>query len=585
MSNTDNYDFEKSKQVQGEDKYSPYARKDWNYINDINNSNYQNNGLTMVQFDLSSIYNSSRMTDGSDLYLTIPIVLCAAFTSSVQALLTPVAGNCNLLSMKSNYVNLLHQADLIVNGKTVEETQPYLNSFLNLKMMSEMSINDLQNLGPTIGFSECIDSYQSQQWNSSLATVNGTGMTNNKPFGFNAVPATEQQLIISPYQNNNTANKAVQLRLSNIVDTTQPTHGNKIFGSGRIMTATQLANEFKPYYTVLNTNYMVWYDYAVIRLKDVFESMANMGLTKRFDANLRLYFNTGALSIPVVNPNLITLQYGAFSISNSTITNTCPFTVNYLADISDNGGLPTTTAFITAGCFIARVPNTTVGSSGANLSLSGASSPMNACRCYYSSIELEPSIMRSYIETNRNKAVIYRSVISNQISAVSSGSSYSALLQSGMVGPVAVILIPYISSTQDSLGYYQWQSPYDSCPATGAPLSLTNMSVTVGGVQQLATPLYYSYENFIEQVSVFEKLTSSDFGVSVGLFNKKWWENNRSYIVNIRSTPADMITPRNINVSFTNNSSVAIDVLAFCVCLKQFDIDVETGLIKRVGLA
>ena len=55
---TDNYEYNRSMEPQSENQYSPYTDKQYNsYINDINSGVYQNNGLSLVQFDLSSIYN------------------------------------------------------------------------------------------------------------------------------------------------------------------------------------------------------------------------------------------------------------------------------------------------------------------------------------------------------------------------------------------------------------------------------------------------------------------------------------------------------------------------------------------------
>ena len=65
---TYNYEFNRSMHRQNENEYSPYNDKQANnYINDINSGVYQNNGLSLVQFDFSSIYNSSTMTDTNDL--------------------------------------------------------------------------------------------------------------------------------------------------------------------------------------------------------------------------------------------------------------------------------------------------------------------------------------------------------------------------------------------------------------------------------------------------------------------------------------------------------------------------------------
>ena len=62
---------------QDENEYSPHNDKqanNLNYRNDTNSGVYQNNGLLLVQFDLSSIYNSVTMTDTNDLFVVIPLV-------------------------------------------------------------------------------------------------------------------------------------------------------------------------------------------------------------------------------------------------------------------------------------------------------------------------------------------------------------------------------------------------------------------------------------------------------------------------------------------------------------------------------
>ena len=52
------------------------------------------------------------------------------------------------------------------------------------------------------------------------------------------------------------------------------------------------------------------------------------------------------------------------------------------------------------------------------------------------------------------------------------------------------------------------------------------------------------------------------FGVSTGLISQGYWEQRKWYFVNVeRGNIADRLQPRNINVSFTNNSNVAIEVI------------------------
>ena len=54
------------------------------------------------------------------------------------------------------------------------------------------------------------------------------------------------------------------------------------------------------------------------------------------------------------------------------------------------------------------------------------------------------------------------------------------------------------------------------------------------------------------------------------------------YFVNVeRGNVADKLQPRNINVSFTNNSNVPIDVIIFTFYSDQLTIDVETGIVTK----
>ncbi len=60
------------------------------------------------------------------------------------------------------------------------------------------------------------------------------------------------------------------------------------------------------------------------------------------------------------------------------------------------------------------------------------------------------------------------------------------------------------------------------------------------------------------------------------LGSQKW------YFVNVeRGNIADQLQPRNINVNFTDNSNVAIDILIFTLYSDQLVIDVETGIVNK----
>jgi len=259
-------------------------------------------------------------------------------------------------------------------------------------------------------------------------------------------------------------------------------------------------------------------------------------------------------------------------------------TINYLNGASNVGGIPATTTDIVAGLYIAKPPTTSVR--GANLGLSATAHPMPACRMNYSAIKLNPNRAQLYIQENRAKEVVFENFITNQYNGIPASGTFSQLIQSGIKNPIGILLVPTISAAQTTLvdgstklGFNQWQSPTDSFPATSAPIALSNLQVQLGGINVLSgTPLNYTYENFLEQVSLADKLTSSDFGVQAGCFTQKWWEFNRYYWIDLsRGREADKATMRNLTVSFRNQSQVLVDLLVFTVYLDRVVVDVETG--------
>ena len=575
--NTDNYDFDKSSIPQDLDGYTPFIDKQANnYINDQNSGVYSGS-QSLVQFDLSSLYNSSRFTNTNDMFLTIPITMVFALSDAVGVLKAPPAAGWALQTLKSGYHNLIHQADVVLDGKTISDTQPFLGTFTHIKLLSELSQNDLKSIGTAIGFSEVLDTASSVVYNGATATLNGNGLVNNNVFGNSTQPALTAA---GPgAQNVAVCNEAINKRALKVVDTTVKVGYNTIYGLGTgLVDSEQLAgNDFKSTYQVLNANYGVIYDVAVIRLKDIFDCMNNIGLVKKFSGVLRLYVNTGSLSLSCV-ANAAVPQYN-FSVANSTFSNLCPFTINNLNATLASGGIVTDTTRINAGLFIG-VPVATNLSGGVNLSLSGASHKMRACRLYYSSIVLEPEKALTYSRANQSKNVVFKNYFFNQINNVGATTTYSQLIQSGITNPYALIVIPYISSTAGTGVGYQWQSPFDT--SIGSPCIIENLQVQLGGQQILSSPYNYGYETFLTQFVNAEALSSSDFGVSCGVVSKEWWEMNRIYYVNLsRSTKADQITPRNVVLSFKNTSRVPIDVQVFTVYLDRITLNVDTGAVTR----
>ena len=609
----DRYEFEKSHIPQGVEYETPYVSQNFNYAVDINGGVYQSQGLSLVQFDLTSIFNSQTMVDPTKMFLTVPLVLASALTTNntTGALVPPTAGTgWGIHGLKAGYYNLLHQADLVINGKIIEQTQPYLNIYTHLKTVCQMSQDDLKTFGSTLGLGTTLDNWESLKYNTSVnqtgaagaypgaaalgitaGLIGGNGLSNNMPFAFanNADAGDEAQLANYLY---GTYNNGLFSRLNTVVDTTINSATSQcLFGptaavganATTIMNATQLTTEFKNYYTLLNTNYAVSYYTAVIRLQDIFDSMKNMPLMQKFDGTLRLYFNMGAVASYVQN----TAGYMVTSQSTNTFSNTCPLLQSCL------NNYPGTTTGIISGVGISTAPITNLFG-GVNLSSSGARHPMPSCRIYYPQIQIKPELLIPYIENNRNKKVCYTSWLYNQFNGITSGSSFSNLVQSGIKSARGVWIVPFQSSTVNGTvnavsvtgvtTFSQLQSPFDTAPATNGPFSLTNIQVSLGGVNILNNVLLFTYENFLEQTSMYEKINGGDLGLSCGLINQIQWENAmRFYYVDLsRSTVSDLNTTKQLNISFNNNTNCTIDVMFFIERFKSIALDVQTGIVQEL---
>jgi hypothetical protein len=557
--------------------------------------------MSLVTFDLSSIFNSARWTDTNDLVLVIPTVTIGAYAANNGVPIAPTLASgspVGLVTPKNNNMNLIHQIDVQVNGKSINQSQSFTNMLKNFELISTMSHSDLKLYGPNYGMaSGGLDNPNSIRFNAGAAPVagagtgllgfgNGPGYTNNAPYGAGGgagFTAPETQSSTGGPQNTRCGNSALAERINGYLDTSLPGAGQKI--GGVLLTGAQLNEEFKPYFEIRN-GCMVWYDFQYIRVGSLCDSIRKIGLCKRVDLVLRVYVNTGSLAVPITyGATDDVFALGACLASQTTFTNTCPFTINFMAQ-----SCPLTTTQLAVGCFIGQFAQTSVSAGGGttaiNLASSNARSPMNSCRIMYSSIELEKKRELTYLEMNRAKTVIYRDFITNAFNGITSGSTYSALIQSGIVNPVAVIIMPFLSNANINTVVLtgsppQWANPYDTCGATGFCGSLTNLQVSIGGRNMLDTTLSYTYDNFVNQVSVLEQITGKDHGFSVGLFNRKYWDMNRAYVVMIRSSDDEMNAPRNVNISFKNNCQVTLDFLVFTVYLNKFTVDVASGRVSQ----
>jgi hypothetical protein len=143
--------------------------------------------------------------------------------------------------------------------------------------------------------------------------------------------------------------------------------------------------------------------------------------------------------------------------TNNTFSNTCPLLVHYEAS---NKIVAATCQNIVGGVYVARPPVTNFAAM--NLFLANTAHPLQNCRLYYSQIQMEPQHAITYNNSNTNKKVIYRTFVTNNYPAVSAGGSFNQLINSGIVHPTGVLIVPFFE------GRSKWLSMKKPAPH-GAP--------------------------------------------------------------------------------------------------------------------
>jgi hypothetical protein len=189
--------------------------------------------------------------------------------------------------------------------------------------------------------------YSTQAAVAANAACPGYGMSNNRIVG-----SPDNQITLNTVQNAGVANGALQYKAGRYIDTNSQDNALTT-----IVSADQMGIEFRPYYT-RSGHYMIWYDYAVIKVCHLFENINKIGLVKRLDASVRIWVNTGTVNVTVAQPNTTTLNY-SLTTANNTFSNTCPLMISWLGDTNANGGVPTNVQGIVAGLYINKPPTTT----------------------------------------------------------------------------------------------------------------------------------------------------------------------------------------------------------------------------------
>ena len=154
--------FDLSQEVEGTP--AVFVRKDWLNILDNQNQNYSNNQSII---DTSQLSNSNKYMSYREAYLSVPLLLSmgtlpmsattgatvgAVTAASVGQFATAASSGDFAMGLKNWFGTIVHSLTLDYNGTTIVQQTPYVNMWNAFKLMTSLSLQDIETQGATIGF-------------------------------------------------------------------------------------------------------------------------------------------------------------------------------------------------------------------------------------------------------------------------------------------------------------------------------------------------------------------------------------------------------------------------------------------------
>ena len=609
--------FDLAQEVEGSPNV--FIRKDWINILDNQNQNYNNNQSII---DTSQLSNSNKYMSYREAYLSVPFLITLAQTDTAITIsnavssfdpATAATSADYAIGLKNWFGQVIHSLTLDYNGTTIIQQTPFCNMWNSFKLMTSLSLDDINTQGATIGFYP--DDPLTWSYNiSGSASVDGNGTCNNTNYiqpvqvssQYNSYKSDlgnegflrRQQLI--NFDNSGVINNGIPLgavTYSDLLDGNALNNcwksyiSNKVnysgpltFGSASLPTERGVIQ-----YSVVATIYLKhihsFFNMCPL-LKGVFMKMT-MALNNASSTIVALSTTTAggvattsltctAVSNPVggVNPIMIAsakellgnLNGGSalFGVSgatlNSTITNT------YIANIS-----------VGASCL-----NNNITSSNRNVTQGALS---KSVYLYIPAYTFNPVFEQAYL-SSPVKPIRYTDIYQYQVLKVNAGSTFTNLLTNGIANVKSVLVIPFFNTELANSNFIDgipvYQSPFD--PAGTGPTSpmcwLTNFNVQVSGQNAIYNTEKYNFEQFNNQLygqnAVNGGLTD---GITSGLIDRQAFDMEYCYYyVNVeRMLPVEQSVAKSIQILGQNMSRKALDLWCFVEYGNEVSVDILTG--------
>ena len=622
--------FDLAQEVEGSPNV--FIRKDWINILDNQNQNYNNNQSVI---DTSQLSNSNKYMSYREAYLSIPLLITVAstaITSTNPASATTSAFTPNQTTSSADYAiglknwfgQIIHSFTLDYNGTTIVQQTPYVNMWNSFKLMTSLSLDDINTQGATIGFYP--DNHFTWSYNTGVNTI-GKGVCNNSNLASFGDVSGKFNTFLRDKGNEGFIQRQRLINFNNVgvAGSAGTTYGDLLYGGAGVTAGTGALNQVWKSYIVAKRDQTVvgglqtsagYIQYAVMAtvylkhihsffnmcplLKGVFMKMTmNLNNTSTTfttsSANAAALqnivptdINITAVSNPLGGVNPLMIASGFNTLSNTATVGTNQVNSNggialypFAGKLGGAGGQCTATLTSIANLSVGGriLDNTIISAIGGNLN-----SPLSqSVYLYVPAYTFNPVFEQAYL-SSPVKSIKYTDIYQYQVLNVAGNTMINNLLTNGIANVKSILVLPYYSASNNDVGNNTpcYQSPFD--PAGTGPTSpmcwLSNFNVQVSGQNAIYNLEKYNFEQFNNQLygcnAVNGGLTD---GITSGLIDRQAFDMEYCYYyVNIeRMLPVEQSVPKSIQLVGQNLSSKSVDYISFIEYGNEVSIDILTG--------
>jgi hypothetical protein len=503
--------FDLAQEVEGTPNV--FVRKDWINILDNQTQNYSNNQSII---DTSQLSNSNKYMSYRESYLSVPLLITmasieqsvsggTATIGTASAPFTPSVGDCDLVvGLKNWYGQIFHSMTLDYNGTTIIQQTPYSNMWNTFKLLTSLSLGDLQSQGAIIGFFPD----DATSWTFAPAGA-GTGLTAT------GLPSTVGDSIFGNGLANNTNSIQPQAPFDNIGNSFRAGAGNKGFLARQNLIAFDTDAQPAFRYAVSSAGFIggnagaakydsfitkafcnnLWKSYVSTKIDQVITASTTTQTTAGqlqysivatvYLKHLHSFFNmcpllkgvfmkmtlnlnntsstiiatasqtTAALTVPtnlqcsaVANPlggvNPIMIASGQSDLTTSIGYN-AGYTLFPLATLATSGGTVKQTYVVNVSVGSACLDQSIRSAVGSSL---GTGQLSRSVYLYVPAMTFNPTFEQAYL-SSPIKQIKYTDIYQYQVLNTASGATFNNLITNGIANIKSVLIIPFFSSTSN----------------------------------------------------------------------------------------------------------------------------------------